>query len=166
MTMTSPKSFADATTIKQLSSHTYSADFPSDWCIGNGRLENPHVLKYLTMTSSSARRFRNLLLPPSSQYTFPTYPVEAEPASHIDAPPGFPPSNTDWPRTVYSSRHQARAADIDYPHYFVPGLAPGSSRLHHQFQSPRRERRHSAHKIPTPSASQQRLPCCAQSRPR
>lgn len=29
------KTFAEATAITQLSSHTYSADFPDDWCIGS-----------------------------------------------------------------------------------------------------------------------------------
>jgi len=32
--MAAPKSWSDATAVKQLSSHTYEAQFPDDWCIG------------------------------------------------------------------------------------------------------------------------------------
>jgi hypothetical protein len=34
--MAPEKSFAEATAVKAISSHTYSAEFPDDWCIGSG----------------------------------------------------------------------------------------------------------------------------------
>jgi len=34
--MSCEKSFAEATAVKATSSHTYSAEFPDDWCIGSG----------------------------------------------------------------------------------------------------------------------------------
>jgi hypothetical protein len=36
MALSSEKTFAEATCVKAVSSHTYSAEFPNDWCIGSG----------------------------------------------------------------------------------------------------------------------------------
>jgi len=35
-TMAPPKTFAEATALKQTSSHTYEAEFPDEWAIGTG----------------------------------------------------------------------------------------------------------------------------------
>lgn len=42
-TSTQEVSFADATAVKALSSHTYEANFPDDWCIGSGKISVPFV---------------------------------------------------------------------------------------------------------------------------
>jgi hypothetical protein len=34
--MAPPKTFAEATALKQTSSHTYEAEFPDEWAIGTG----------------------------------------------------------------------------------------------------------------------------------
>ncbi|RAL62460.1 hypothetical protein DID88_005026 [Monilinia fructigena] len=40
----------DATKVEQLTSHTYSASFPDDWCIGSGRQTLSLTFAYLTLT--------------------------------------------------------------------------------------------------------------------
>jgi hypothetical protein len=48
MTSALPKSWKDATAVEQVSSHTYEAQLPDDWCIGAGTI---HVSLYWSLLS-------------------------------------------------------------------------------------------------------------------
>lgn len=58
MTASHPETtFAEATSVKATSSHTYEADFPEDWCIGSGRFSLARIV------AVSRKRWRDLLAP-------------------------------------------------------------------------------------------------------
>lgn len=53
MASPAPKSWSDATTVQRLSSHTYEAQFPDDWCIGSGMAtSSPH-----SISTNASRQF-------------------------------------------------------------------------------------------------------------
>lgn len=67
--------FAEATAVKQQSSHEYLADFPDDWCIGTGEyLHQDDLPAWKLIGSSAAWRVCNSMLPPSSNGTLQDHP--------------------------------------------------------------------------------------------
>lgn len=135
--------FKDATAVKALTSHTYSAEFHPEWCIGSGTstfLTLPHP--FLPNTSPSTPRWlRNLRIPPRRRPPLPHHPPPPKPTPPPNPPPRISPPHSHRPRPLHRLRRETRPPDIHPPHHPHPGRDPRRGRrLRHAHQPLPRDR--------------------------
>jgi hypothetical protein len=127
------KTFAEATAVKAESSNTYSADFPSEWCIGSGTVCLPLFPVALTKNSHSTPwRLCNISLPPGSICSFQFYTFEAESTAHHSPPSRFPAPHPIWACSLHRQRYQTWSSNKHNPHYPHTEWAGGSDRGPHK----------------------------------
>ena len=124
-------SYADATAVKALDSHTYEVELQDDWCIGAGEcwLNKFHLHPTTDHRLSPPWRLCHLMYHERSHKALSDHTQEAKSAPSFHSACRISTENGSRPRDLQSKGCQSRTTDLNSAHLSHPAWPGRSGRV-------------------------------------